>query len=109
MLAHATEPTTAPTTDEVKAATYHVYDNGVRCITFPCPSWSAVDESGKEVKITEIDLGALKLPKKEADATMQKLYKGYRVQGTIGPGGKGPAGEGTALSVSKLLEAKPKK
>ena len=109
MLAHSTEPTSAPTAAGDTKATYHVYDNGVRCITFPCPSWSAIDAAGKETKFTEFDLSALKLDKTAAAATQRKLSSGYEVRGTIGPGAKGPAGEGTQLKVFKLLGPKPKK
>lgn len=83
--------------------TWTVKDNGKRCFVAPCPSWTATDAAGASVDVTDIDLSALKLSPKDADAARQKLYKGGKVEGTIKTVPKaGPGGDGTVLVVTHI-------
>lgn len=105
------EATPVPTENDVapsETASYHLYDNGIRCVTFPCPSWSAVSDEGVETKITDVDLSALGLEQKEAAALQAKLMAGHIVTGSIVKGPSGPAGEGTTFKVESLGKPKPK-
>lgn len=102
------EPTAEATAEaRAEAHSFHLFDNGTRCVTWPCPSWSALD-GPKEVKVTHVNLDALKLDDAKKKALMAELAKGYMVTGHIERGPQGPAGEGTTLVVTKLGEPKRK-
>lgn len=82
-------------------------DSGKRCITSPCPSWAAVNvESREEREITGIDLSGLSLDAKAAESARQRVLAGQAwVHGEVKTVPKqGPAGDGTVLFVSGIVE-----
>lgn len=92
---------------EEKGPLYLLRDTGKRCITHPCPSWAAVDvETRVEREITGIDLSALGLDAKKGEEARARVLTGQVwVRGEIKTVPKaGPAGDGTVLAVSELVE-----
>jgi hypothetical protein len=90
--------------DSTEPRRFHVRDNGVRCITHPCPSWTAQVEDAT-FPITGINLSALKLSKdKEVEVSRQMAQGQWHVMGHLMRGPKGPAGTGTTLKVLQLAE-----
>lgn len=86
-------------------ARYRVRDNGVRCITFPCPSYDAIPEGGGEaVAIHEVDLAPAGLSEKRRAMADQALQgKGLEVTGRLKVVAKrGPAGDATVLEVQTV-------
>ena len=92
---------------------YNVKDNGVRCITYPCPSYTERKLNTRETRaIAGIDLS-------HSGATQDRIDAGF--QALTGPGGllaagvhtviTGPAGRGTQLLASEfylpLVGSKP--
>lgn len=92
---------------------YNVKDNGVRCITYPCPSYTERKLNTRQTRaIAGIDLT-------HSGATQDRIDAGF--QALTGPGGllaagvhtvvTGPAGRGTELLASEfylpLVGAKP--
>jgi hypothetical protein len=104
-------PTPAPAA-EVKpgeSAVYIVRNSGVRCITTPCPTYTAtrVDKPGSDaLMIHEVDLTAVT---GGSDERMQSLMQqtelgeGLKVEATLETKqNAGPAGAATVLKVGKL-------
>jgi hypothetical protein len=92
---------------EEKGPLYLLRDTGKRCFAAPCPSWAAVDvETRIEKEITGVDLGALGLDaRKHEDARARVLAGQVWVRGQIKTVPKaGPAGDGTVLFVSAIVE-----
>ena len=94
-----------------EGTTYLLRDTGKRCIAAPCPSWAAVDvKSRAEREITGVDLSRLSLDAKGESAARERVLSGQVwVRGEIRTVPKqGPAGDGTVLVVSALVEADAK-
>ncbi|MBI4600735.1 MAG: hypothetical protein HY721_02130 [Planctomycetes bacterium] len=84
---------------------YRLYDNGIVCVTWPCPSWTAAGEDGKEIPVTDVDMAPLGLPPEKAQEVWLELGEGrWRVRGYTVPGPEGPAGIGTTFVVLELVE-----
>lgn len=84
-------------------------DNGKRCFAAPCPSWTATDVGTRaEREITGVDVGALKVEGKEAQAQRERILSGQVwARGEIKTIEKaGPAGDGHVLFVTEVLDAK---
>ena len=80
-------------------------DSGVRCVTFPCPSYSvqAAGEQGSRA-VHELDLSALGSDA-ERERVQRGLEQGVRVEGTLSLRMRaGPAGDATVLRVTRLLK-----
>jgi hypothetical protein len=93
--------------DEKKVPVYLLRDTGKRCFAAPCPSWAAVNvDTRTEREITGIDLSALALDPKAQEAVRQRVLTGLVwVRGEIKTVPKqGPAGDGTVLAVSAIVE-----
>jgi len=100
-------------TADSKTVVYYVKDSGVRCITTPCPSFIAIradrpDEDG--IQITEMDLAALGVDDEQRAKLLESTHdgsRGLKVEATIVKvPNAGPAGDGTRLSVNRVLEGK---
>ena len=80
-------------------------DSGVRCITFPCPSYSVQAPGQKEAReVHELDLAALGSDE-ERERVQAEVANGIRVEGTLSVRAKaGPAGDATVLRVTRLLK-----
>lgn len=84
---------------------YRLFDNGLRCFSWPCPSWTAIDETGTEKQVTDVDLRPLNLPPGEESRVREELLEGkWRVRSFIVRGPTGPAGLGTTAVVLELVE-----
>ena len=80
-------------------------DSGVRCITFPCPSYSVQAQGAAGPReVHELDLSALPSDA-ERERVQEGVQKGVRVEGTLSVRTKaGPAGDATVLRVTRLLK-----
>jgi hypothetical protein len=77
-----------PDTATGSAQPFLLRDSGVRCVTFPCPSYS-VQAPGQQ----------------ETREVQQGVAHGIRVEGTLSVRAKaGPAGSATVLRVTRLLK-----
>ncbi|MBF5045254.1 hypothetical protein FGE12_22810 [Aggregicoccus sp. 17bor-14] len=87
------------------AQTLLLKDSGVRCITFPCPSYSVQAPGEKEPReVHELDLSALGSDA-EREGVQKALQQGVRVEGTLSVRPKaGPAGDATVLRVTRVLK-----
>ena len=94
-------------------ATYYVKDSGVRCITTPCMSYRAYradrpDEEG--TPISDLDLNAVASDDEKRAPLLDKTHdggRGLKVEARIVQVPKaGPGGDGTRLSVNRVLEGK---
>jgi hypothetical protein len=101
----ATTPATEEPSPDASAKGVLVWDNGKRCVTFPCPTWTVRMLDGKEVEVSSLELSGLGLSPEKLQALRGDLKKGYRVVGTVEPGEKGPAGQGLKLVVTEVLKA----
>jgi hypothetical protein len=84
---------------------YRLRDNGVRCITYPCPSIDAIPlEGGAPVQVHEVDLSALGLSDAARDEALARLSgKGLVVRGRIDTvPARGPAGAALVVRVEAL-------
>jgi len=102
---------TAAAPPESESAVFFVKDSGIRCMVAPCPSLVATrpDRPGEEgLKVTDIDLSALNLPEDQRARVQQALYgPGLKVEATVETvPHAGPAGPGTVLRVTRLVEGK---
>ena len=102
----------APAAD-AKPVVYYVKDSGVRCMAAPCPSYIATraDKPDAEgIPITDLDLGALGVGEEQSAKLLDSTHNGTRglkVEATvIKVPNAGPAGDGTRLSVNRVLEGK---
>ena len=88
---------------------WRLYDNGLRCVTFPCPSWTA--ESKEETRqCTSVDLSPLHLSKEREAEVHQQIYRGeWIVRGRIVEGPRGPGGPGKVMQVLALVKQVPAK
>jgi len=90
-------------TDATATGTYYsVEDNGIVCITAPCPSVSASKLNSTVVKqLTDVDLSGLGLSADEIDATMTAVHDG----GVIMTGQLKTSGAKKKLVVSQVFDA----
>lgn len=109
----AASPSPTPTPEEAPRAQAHgdvylIRDTGKRCITSPCPSWAAVNvQTRQEREITGVDLAGVAKEGKAAAELRATLLNGRRwARGEIRTVPKaGPAGDGTVLFVTEVLNA----
>lgn len=88
---------------------WRVHDNGTRCMTFPCPSWTA-EADGQSVKFTGLDLSPLHLTEGRAAEVRKALYRGeWIIRGRLVGGPMGPAGQGRVMQVVELVRKAPPK
>ncbi len=91
-------------------AIFFVKNSGVRCITTPCPTFSATrpDRPGDEpLPVHELDLTALKVSDEKRAELEQVTFHapGLKVQATVDVvPNAGPAGAATVLRVSQVVE-----
>jgi hypothetical protein len=100
---HATEAWAGVAESTAKGSFYGVTDSGIRCITFPCPSFTEAKlNTAKIANIHGVDLAASGATEDEVNAGYAELAKtGVLVAGnhtTI----TGPAGKGTELVASEF-------
>jgi hypothetical protein len=94
-----------PDTATGAAQPFLLRDSGVRCVTFPCPSYSVQAPGQQEAReVHELDLGALGSDE-ERERVQEGVAHGIRVEGTLSVRAKaGPAGSATVLRVTRLLK-----
>ena len=101
-----TDPSIPPAEGELgRPQALLLKDSGVRCITFPCPSYSvqAAGEQGSRA-VHVLDLSALGSDA-ERERVQRGLEQGVRVEGTLAIRMRaGPAGDATVLRVTRLLK-----
>ncbi len=69
---------TDPPVDSPSNPVYTVRDNGIRCITFPCPTLDVLPtgQSNVLVRATDMDLSALHVDQDEAQRIYSRLFEG---------------------------------
>jgi hypothetical protein len=97
---------TAPETPAV----YIVKDSGVRCLTAPCPVYTALRADPPEqegLPVTDLDLSALGLADEQRATllrTTQKKGPGLKVEATVSTvPNAGPGGTATILHIRRVL------
>jgi len=83
---------------------WHIFANGIVCITWPCPSFTA--ENGRtSMHVSGFDVRPLGLDAREEEAVTSEIARGgWIVRGLLVRGPTGPAGEGTTIVVLELVE-----
>lgn len=98
-------PASAPgaETADKTPAHYEVRDKGLRCITFPCPTFEVTVAGKDPFTISDVDFSGLKLSDKELRTHRNAMRTGtLKVAGVLRDGPKGPAGMGKTLVVSQI-------
>lgn len=82
---------------------FDVRNVGHICVTFPCPSWSVVDESGDETMVEFLNVQALTFDPSEQLEIISALKSGGQVKGYVSVGTPGLIEGGNVLMVTEVL------
>ncbi len=83
------------------SSTYFVYDNGIRCVTAPCPSYTAISQTGERIEVSEVEL-----PFEATTSAIDSIaWGGVVAEGTLRHGSWMPGDVGTVLGIERIIGA----